>query len=212
MFKKRSRRRTNNHKKITLIAISASIIIGITGGLGLNLVQSDAQVGQNRKVSNVSVEVTNNGTSTEEQNLGKPDKKPNHKTNHKPNLKPSKKPGSHGNNHGSNHIVSGGVGHGSGNSSNLSQGSNLGHGQNASSEVGDESDSDINDSGTNANSSLNGDNEDEVPAVKVDNRKQFPQTGESKNRLTTIGIVMLCVLLSALVQTKYKNINVKNQK
>lgn len=208
MFKKRSRRRTNNHKKITLIAISASIIIGITGGLSLNLVQSDAQVGQNRKVSNVSVEVTNNGTSTEEQNLGKPDKKPNHKPNHKP----SKKPGSHGNNHGSNHIVSGGVGHGSGNSSNLSQGSNLGHGQNASSEVGDESDSDINDSGTNANSSLNGDNEDEVPAVKVDNRKQFPQTGESKNRLTTIGIVMLCVLLSALVQTKYKNINAKNQK
>ena len=212
MFKKRSRRRTNNHKKIILIAISASIIIGITGGLSLNLVQSDAQVGQNRKVSNVSVEVTNNGTSTEEQNLGKPDKKQNHKTNHKPNHKPSKKPGSHGNNHGSNHIVSGGVGHGSGNSSNLSQGSNLGHGQNASSEVGDESDSDINDSGTNANSSLNGDNEDEVPAVKVDNRKQFPQTGESKNRLTTIGIVMLCVLLSALVQTKYKNINVKNQK
>ncbi|AKP68052.1 LPXTG cell wall anchor domain-containing protein [Companilactobacillus ginsenosidimutans] len=106
-MRKGSRRRTNNRGKVALMFVCSSIIVGMVGGLSINMAQSDTgknpqfieQSGSMYKNSNVSVEVVDkkgnggNGTTTH------------------PGSKPGLKPGG---NHGSGSNV----GHGGDSSSN----------------------------------------------------------------------------------------------
>lgn len=111
MLRKQSRRRTNKRWTISLVLVCLAIVIGIVGGLSLNLVHSAGKnnptfienYGSMSKNSDVSVQVYSNGKDGEEGVSKGPDN-------------PS-----------------------SGNSNKPDQGSSMGHGKDASSHSGKES-------------------------------------------------------------------------
>jgi LPXTG-motif cell wall-anchored protein len=69
-MKRRSRRRTNRRRPVALTLICSSVVVGIIGGLSLNMANSESI----HKNSTVTVEVMGNNTQEEGNQTGKPGK------------------------------------------------------------------------------------------------------------------------------------------
>lgn len=168
MLRKRSRRKSVNRKNISLIFVCFAIVIGIIGGLSSNMAQSDTSRRNPTFLENSgSMSKTSDASVEVYSDETEEDSNINSGTDH---------PGKPGNN-GS---------HNAGHSHNNGSGGSTGTAGSSSANKGPENMS--------VESANNG---DDTPSVIVDDygKNSFPQTGEAKDHLSLLGMMMLSTMI-----------------